>query len=268
MTCLLYSNEWTNSQNHHYLWCSSLSRHISTSSPAIISTMTSQNSSCPIYLNRLVDSVEAGDLVSTSTTLAIPVIEPEGPSVASTHLLLSADIADDGVGGRTGRGPQDCHHAFRHNLAHCKEDNSTVRGLWRVSVNHVFFWHKISSRCFIWVGATELELVLLEMEVNDIEPQMLLLNTDVVKGRRRVSGRSQIKRVTDSENPESENMNSFIEYSHGIGREIPPRLTNIFTTSPHPDPLTQEVHPIECIFPLEFWLSFIPTLDCDTERVL
>lgn len=85
--------------------------------------------SCAIFSNRLADSVEARDLVSTSTTLAIPVIGPEGPLVASTHLLFSADIADDGVGGRTGRGPQDCHHAFRHNLAHCKEDNSTVRSL-------------------------------------------------------------------------------------------------------------------------------------------
>lgn len=78
-------------------------------------------------------SIGASDLVSASTALVTPVIEPEGPSVVSTHLFLSADIADDGVGGRTGRGPQDCHHAFRHNLAHCKktskEEKSTVKGL-------------------------------------------------------------------------------------------------------------------------------------------
>lgn len=37
---------------------------------------------------------------------------------AWTHLFLSTDIADDGVGGRTGRGTEDRHHPFRHDLAH------------------------------------------------------------------------------------------------------------------------------------------------------
>lgn len=37
---------------------------------------------------------------------------------AQTHLLLATDIADDGVGGRAGRGTEDCHHPFGHDLAH------------------------------------------------------------------------------------------------------------------------------------------------------
>lgn len=47
---------------------------------------------------------------------------------AYTHLLLSTDIADDGVGGRAGRGAEDCHHPFRHDLAHWEKIENGVEG--------------------------------------------------------------------------------------------------------------------------------------------
>lgn len=35
-----------------------------------------------------------------------------------THLLFPTDITDNGVGGWTGRGSEDCDYPFRHDLAH------------------------------------------------------------------------------------------------------------------------------------------------------
>lgn len=51
-----------------------------------------------------------------------------GQLCAYTHLLLSTDIADDGVGGRAGRGAEDCHHPFRHDLAHWEKIEKGWRG--------------------------------------------------------------------------------------------------------------------------------------------
>lgn len=44
--------------------------------------------------------------------------EPKSQLVANTYLFLSADIADDRVWSRAGRGAEDGYHAFGHDLAH------------------------------------------------------------------------------------------------------------------------------------------------------
>ena len=43
-----------------------------------------------------------------------------------THLFLATDVADDGVGGRTSGGAEDCHHPFKHNLTHWRESRVRV----------------------------------------------------------------------------------------------------------------------------------------------
>lgn len=56
-------------------------------------------------------------IVPNSVVLVVNMLL-KGQLGANTHLLLSTDIADDGVGGRAGGGAKDRHHPFRHDLAH------------------------------------------------------------------------------------------------------------------------------------------------------
>ena len=69
---------------------------------------------------------------------------------AQTHLLLATDIADDGVGGRAGRGTEDCHHPFRHDLAHWEETQTArEKGSQAVLTSKVKYFQKRTStaRC-------------------------------------------------------------------------------------------------------------------------
>lgn len=46
---------------------------------------------------------------------------------ASTHLFLSTDIADDGIGSRAGGGTEDCHHSLGQDLAHCQHTETSIQ---------------------------------------------------------------------------------------------------------------------------------------------
>ena len=73
---------------------------------------------------------------------------------AQTHLLLATDIADDGVGGRAGRGTEDCHHPFRHDLAHWEETQTArEKGSQAVLTSKVKYFQKRTSTARLLMAA-------------------------------------------------------------------------------------------------------------------